>query len=182
MTKLTIMRNLMVFPLLLAGFITQAQVVYPKKGFEEINLGITYEDVIWILGFDGAKMNKDSAPQMLAAPASELGVDYDYVVNFRYIMDYPVTSIYFKGNLVVMFTLSSYPEYNQFICQDIQTSNGLKFWDNLDKIKSLYGTSPGKLSYSGGNLSYYSMKSTGICFGIDNSQVRTMLIFNPDFK
>jgi hypothetical protein len=176
------MRNLLVFALLLAGLVAHAQVVYPKKGFEEINLGITYEDVIWILGFDGSKMNKDTAPQMLAAPAAELGIDYDYVVNFRYIMDYPVTSVYFKGDLAVMITLSSYPEYNQFICQDIQTSKGLKFWDNLEKIKSLYGSSPLKLNYSEGDLSYYSLKSTGICFGIDNSQVRTMLIFNPDFK
>jgi hypothetical protein len=176
------MRKLLVLPLVLAGILAHAQVVYPKKGFEEINLGITYEDVIWILGFDGLKMNKDSAPQMLSAPAGELGIDYDYVVKFTYIMDYPVTSIYFKGNLAVMITLSSYPEYNQFICQDIQTSKGLKFWDNPDKIKSLYGTSPAKLNYSEGNLSFYSLKSTGIGFGVDNSQIRTMLIFNPDFK
>jgi hypothetical protein len=176
------MRNFLVILILSAGYIAQAQVVYPKKGFEEINLGITYEDVIWILGFDGSKISKDSAPQMLAAPAAELGIDYDYVVNFRYIMDYPVTSIYVKGNLIVMFTLSSYPEYNQFICQDIETSNGLKFWENLDKVKSLYGANPTKLNYSEGNLSYYSYKGTGICFGMDSGQVRTILVFNPDFK
>ncbi len=176
------MRNLVIIPLLLAGLISQAQMIYPKKGYEDINIGITYEDVIWILGFDGSKISKDSAPEMLKAPADELGIDYDYIVNFRYIMDLPVTSVYIKGNLVVMFTLSSYPEYNQFICQDIKTTNGVKFWDNLDKVKSQFGDKPLKLSYGEGNLSYYAYKEAGICFGIDNNQVRTILIFDPDFK
>lgn len=176
------MRNILLIPLLLAGYLAQSQVIYPKKGYEEINIGITYEDVIWILGFDGSKISKESAPEMLKAPADELGIEYDYVVNFRYIMDYPVTSVYIKGNLVVMFTFSSYPEYNQFICQDIETSKGLKFWDDLDKVKSLYGTGQKKLKYSEGNLSYFADKDEGICFGLDNNQVRTMLIFDPDFK
>ena len=176
------MRNLVIIPLLLAACMAQAQVIYPKKGYEEINIGVTYEDVIWILGFDGSKISKDSAPEMLKAPADELGIDYDYIVNFRYIMDYPVTSAYFKGNLAVMFTFSSYPEYNQFICQDIQTSNGLKFWDNLDKVKSLYGNTPLKLNYSEGNQTYYAYKDAGICLGLDSNQVRTVLIFDPDFK
>ncbi len=176
------MRNLVIIPLLLAGLLSKAQVIYPKKGYDDINIGITYQDVIWNLGFDGSKVSKDSAPEMLKAPAEELGIDYDYIVNFRYIMDLPVTSVYIKGNLVVMFTLSSYPEYNQFICQDIKTSNGLKFWDNLDKVKNLYGDKASKLDYSEGNLSYYAYKDEGICFGIDNNQVRTILIFDPNFK
>ncbi len=176
------MRKLLIIPFLLTGLLAQAQTIYPKKGYDDIKLGITYEDVIWILGFDGSKISKDSAPDMLKAPAEQLGIDFDYIVNFRYIMDYPVTSIYVKGNLVVMYTFSSYPEYNQFICQDIKTSDGLKFWDKLDKVKSIYGSNPVKLDYSDGNLSYYAYKDAGICFGIDNDQVRTMLVFDPDFK
>lgn len=176
------MKNLVLIPFFIGVMVVQAQVIYPKKGYEEINIGITYEDVIWILGFDGSKINKDSAPKMLVAPADELGVDYDYIVNFRYIMDYPVTSVYFKGDLAVLIIMSSYPEYNQFICQDVETSNGLKFWDNLQKIKNTFGSGPAKLDYSEGNLSYYAFKNTGICFGIDGDQLRTVLIFDPDFK
>ena len=176
------MRKFLIFLLLLVGNYIQAQVIYPKKGYEEIYIGITYEDVIWILGFDGSKISKENAPTILTAPADEMGISYDYVVNFRYIMDYPVTSLYFKGDLLVMFTLSSYPEYNQFICQDIQTSNGLKFWDDLGKVKGLYGSSPMKLNFSEGNLTYYAYKNTGICMGIDNGQVRAILIFDPTYK
>jgi hypothetical protein len=176
------MRKLVFLTFLLVYSLSQAQVITPKKGYEDMNIGITYEDVIWILGFDGSKVIRDSAPEMLKAPADQLGVDYDYIVNFRYIMDYPVTSIYFKGNLAVLFTFSSYPEYNQFICQDVQTSTGLKFWDKLDRVRTLYGKNPDKLDFGEGNQAYYAYKNAGICFGMDNDQVRTILIFDPDFK
>ena len=166
----------------LIAMATSAQEIVPKERFGELELGITYEDVIWILGFDGSKVTKGSAPEMLTAPVDEIGIDYDFIVNFRYIMDLPVTSVYFKENLVVYFTISSYPEYNQFICQDLKTSLELKFWDNQARVKSLYGGNASQLTYTNGNLSYLSYKETGICFGIDNDQVRTIGIFNPDFK
>ena len=167
---------------LLVSSFAQAQVIYPKKGYEEIKLGITYDDVVWILGFNGVKVSKDSAGQILTAPAEELGIDYDYLVTFNYIMDYPVTTLYVKGGLVVMITFNSYPEYNQFICQDMQTSKGLKFWDDLDKVKNSYGSNFKLLNYKEGNFSYYAYRDTGICLGVDNNQVRTMLIFDPSFK
>lgn len=157
------------------------QDIVPRERFGEIEIGITYEDVIWILGFDGSKMSKSSAPEMLKAPLEELKIDFDYVINFRYIMDLPVTSVYIKDNLVVFFTISSYPEYNQFICQDLKTTVGLRFWDSLKKVQELYGNNPTELDYQSGNLKYYAYKTEGICFGIDNDEVRTISIFNPDF-
>lgn len=162
-------------------FETVAQDIVPKERFGELELGITYEDVIWILGFDGSKIVKSSAPEMLTAPLSELGIDFDYIVNFRYIMDLPVTSVYIKDNLVVGFTISSYPEYNQFICEDLRTTAGLKFWDTLEQVKSLYGTDPVKLSYTSGNIQYFGYKNDGILFGLDNDEVRTISIFDPAF-
>ena len=159
-----------------------SQEIVPKERFGEVELGITYEDVIWILGFDGSKVTKESAPEMLTAPVNEIGIDFDYIVNFRYIMDLPITSVYVKDDLVVYFTISSYPEYNQFICQDLSTILGLKFWDNTQNVESLYGNNFTTLKFKTGNLTYLSYKDTGICFGMDNDQVRTIGIFNPDFK
>lgn len=176
-----IMKVFTVFFLIFFIHQTFAQDIIPRERFGEIEIGITYEDVVWILGFDGSKMSRESAPEMLTAPLDELKIDFDYVINFRYIMDLPVTSVYIKDNLVVFFTISSYPEYNQFICQDLKTTVGLRFWDSLKKVKELYGNIPTQLNSNSGNLIYYAYEKTGICFGIDNDEVRTISIFNQDF-
>jgi hypothetical protein len=167
--------------LFLFSYYVPAQDIIPKERFGELELGITYEDVIWIIGFDGSKLSKDSAPEMLKKPLDELDIEFDYIVNFRYIMDLPVTSVYFKDDLVVYFTISSYPEYNQFICQDLVTSVGLKFWDSLNQVKELYGQDAKELEYTSGNITYYAYRNDGICFGLDKNEVRTISIFNPDF-
>ncbi|MBR9998425.1 MAG: hypothetical protein KFF73_05605 [Cyclobacteriaceae bacterium] len=169
------------FFLIFFSYQSLAQEIVPRDRFGEIEIGITYEDVIWILGFDGSKMSRESAPEMLTAPLEELKIDFDFVINYRYIMDLPVTSVYIKDNLVVFFTISSYPEYNQFICQDLKTTVGLRFWDSLKKVKELYGQNPRQLKYNSGNLKYYAYDATGICFGIDHDEVRTISIFNQDF-
>lgn len=166
--------------ILLISFLVKAQEVVPKKNFSEIELGITYEDVVWILGFEGTKILKENAPEILNAHISELAIEYDYAVNYRYIMDFPITSVFFKDDLVVFFTISSYPEYNQFICQDVMTSEGLKFWDILSKVKELYGDAT-KLDAMTGNITYFAYPKKGICFGIDNDEVRTISIFDQDF-
>jgi hypothetical protein len=96
-------------------------------------------------------------------------------------MDLPVTSVYFKDDLVVFFTISSYPEYNQFICQDLTTSVGLKFWDSLNQVRELYGQEVAQLQYTSGDIQYYAYREDGICFGLDNNEVRTISIFDPEF-
>ncbi len=175
------MRIIVFIVLFFTARYVSAQDIIPKERFGDLKLGITYEDVIWIIGFDGSKLSKDSAPEMLREPLKELNIDFDYVVNFRYIMDLPVTSVYFKEDLVVFFTISSYPEFNQFICQDLTTSVGLKFWDSLNQVKELYGQEGSQLQYSSGNIQYYAYRDDGICFGLDENEVRTISIFDPDF-
>ena len=165
---------------MLLSYSVVSQDVVPKKNFGEIEIGITYEDVIWILGFDGTKVLKENAPDILIAHVIELGIDFDYAVNYRYIMDLPVTSVYFKDDLLVFFTISSYPEYNQFICQDVSTSDGLNFWDSVSKMTEFYGKST-VLDTKGGNISYHAYPDKGICFGIDKDEVRTISVFNQDF-
>ncbi len=175
------MKALYVFFLIIITGMAYSQEIVPRERFGEIEIGITYEDVIWILGFDGSKISQESAPEMLKAPLEELGIDFDFVINFRYIMDLPVTSVYLKEDLVVYFTISSYPEYNQFICQDLKTTVGLRFWDSLDHVKDLFGDDPVSLSHQSGNINYYAYKEAGIVFGIDNDEVRTISIFDPEF-
>jgi hypothetical protein len=101
------MRIIVFIVLFFTAFYVSAQDIIPKERFGDLKLGVTYEDVIWIIGFDGSKLSKESAPEMLREPLTELNIDFDYVVNFRYIMDLPVTSVYFKDDLVVFFTISS---------------------------------------------------------------------------
>ncbi len=175
------MRIIVFIVLFFTAFYVSAQDIIPKERFGDLKLGVTYEDVIWIIGFDGSKLSRESAPEMLREPLIELSIDFDYVVNFRYIMDLPVTSVYFKDNLVVFFTISSYPEYNQFICQDLTTSVGLKFWDSLNQVRELYGQEVSQLQYTSGDIQYYAYREDGICFGLDNNEVRTISIFDPEF-
>ena len=170
----------LLLPLLLLNYGGISQEVVPKKNFSEIELGITYEDVVWILGFEGTKVLKENAPEMLNAHVSELDIDYDFAVNYRYIMDFPITSVYFKEDMVVFFTISSYPEYNQFICQDVFTSEGLKFWETTSKMEELYGKST-KLDALAGNITYHAYPEKGICFGIDTDEVRTISVFDQNF-
>ncbi len=170
----------LLLPIFLFSFIGYSQEVVPKKNFSEIELGITYEDVVWILGFEGTKILKENAPDLLNAHVSELNIDYDFAINYRYIMDLPVTSVYFREDLVVFFTISSYPEYNQFICQDVSTIEGLNFWDPLSKMNELYGDYS-KLGSISGNIIYFAYPEKGICFGIDNDEVRTMSVFDQNF-
>ena len=75
------------------SFAVYSQEIVPKERFGEVELGITYEDVIWILGFDGSKVTKESAPKMLTAPVNEIGIDFDYIVNFQVIHNYRNTLI-----------------------------------------------------------------------------------------
>ncbi len=166
--------------ILLISHVVQSQEIVPKKNFSEIELGITYEDIIWILGFEGTKLLKENAPENLSAHVSELDIDYDFAVNYRYIMEFPITSVYFKEDLVVFFTISSYPEYNQFICQDVITSEGLNFWDASSRMKELYGDFT-QLDAMTGNITYFAYPDKGICFGIDNDEVRTISVFDQDF-
>ncbi|MFC2123238.1 hypothetical protein ACFLU5_00385 [Bacteroidota bacterium] len=170
----------LLLPILLFSYVCMSQEVVPKKNFSEIEIGITYEDVVWILGFEGTKVLKANAPEILNAHISELNIDYDFAVNYRYIMDFPITSVYFREDLIVFFTISSYPEYNQFICQDVLTNEGLKFWEPLSKMNELYGNYS-KLNAKSGNITYYAYPDKGICFGIDNDEVRTISVFDQDF-
>lgn len=177
-----IMKSTIIFliPVILLSFSAKSQVIVPKKNLEEIEIGITYEDVVWILGFEGTKILKENAPEMLTGHVNELGIAFDYVVNYRYIMDLPITSVYFKDDLLVFFTISSYPEYNQFICQDLATSEGLKFWDPIKKAVDIYGQYK-VLDAGEGNIVYHAYPEKGICLGIDSGEVRTISIFDQNF-
>ena len=59
------MRIIVFVVLFFTAFYVSAQDIIPKERFGDLKLGVTYEDVIWIIGFDGSKISKESAPEML---------------------------------------------------------------------------------------------------------------------
>ena len=77
------MRIIVFIVLFFTAFYVSAQDIIPKERFGDLKLGVTYEDVIWIIGFDGSKLSRESTPEMLREPLEELDIDFDYVVNFR---------------------------------------------------------------------------------------------------
>jgi hypothetical protein len=52
------MRIIVFIVLFFTACYVSAQDIIPKERFGDLKLGVTYEDVIWIIGFDGSKLSK----------------------------------------------------------------------------------------------------------------------------
>jgi len=167
--------------LLLAGssWMTPAiaqNIIHPGVGIKEVKLGTSPEDIFWALGFEGIKLTRAGAPDVLKKQAANLDIDFDYIHNYQHIMAYPVSTVYFKADKAVMIVLSSYPEYNQVLCMGMKTREGLNFWDSQSEMKKIYGKDYEEKS---GDFDFYYYKSLGLSITIDENEIRSMSIFNP---
>ncbi len=78
-----------------------------------------------------------------------------------------------------MIELTSYPEYNQMLCSDIGTFEGLNFWDDSQKVMEIYGNL--ELLENDGKSIYVS-KEKGLALELLDDEVRAMLIFQPQME
>lgn len=147
----------------------------------DVKIGADWDEVEWELGFKGHKMEKTDISPALQLIANEAGLDYDFAVSYQHIMWLPVTDLLFKDGKVCMIQLNSKAEYNQMLCENIGTMEGLNFWDNATKIHEIYGNDNLE-SKSSEETSFKICKEKGIAIGLHDDEARSMLIFHPSAK
>ncbi|BDC98698.1 hypothetical protein [Persicobacter psychrovividus] len=179
------MRFFTMFFLLLIGAtsISLGQTLRPGKGVGELTLGMTIDDVTWILGFEGKRISYDDylTASVQSNPKSlpETKIDFDYCLDYVFIMTLPVEKIFMKDDKVVMIQLSSFPDYNKILCEDIETDNGVRFFEDASVLDQHFkkGTAgPSALHSNLSNIFYYN---EGIAFGLEKDKIRAMYIFDP---
>ncbi len=156
-----------------------SQNLKPGYGIRDLRLGIDWGEVEWELGFKGKKYSKDAVDERMKYIADKFELDYDYVVEYQHIMWLPVSNIFFKDEKANMIILSSYPEYYKMLCRDINTEEGLRFWQKEEDLKQIYGK--GK-TFKNFGKEYIYYKDKGIGVEVDNEEIRTICIFNPQMK
>ena len=153
-----------------------AQVITPGQGIDDIQLGTSYEDITWFLGFDGDKMKEQDYQKL---DIKESFVQYDYAASYNLILELPVTRIFFKDEKAVMIKVSSIPDYNKIISEDIETSGGLKFWDTLKDLQRVHGERYLQIDNQENGVTHYIFPQKGITFNIQDNQIREITIYQP---
>ena len=131
------------------------------------------------LGFKGEMISSESSDKGANHIANSLDMSYDFLVTYQHLMWLPISELYFKENKLCMIRLSSYPEYNQMICGDLGTMEGLSFWDDPEKVVSIYGSID---SQSNSDKTYYIYSEKGLAVEMTDNEVRAMFIFQPQME
>lgn len=163
----------------LSGAKSYSQFLISGEGIMDVKVGADWDEVEWELGFKGKKIEKRDAEMDLILLAQETGVDFDFVVHYQHIMWLPVSDLFFKDDKICMIQLSSYPEYYKMLCADIGTTEGLNFWDNIDRVNDIYGL---KTDLKSEEKAYIVLNERGLGVELLNNEVRTMFIFHPQMK
>ncbi len=158
-----------------------AQFLIPGEGIMDVKIGADWDEVEWELGFKGHMSDKEDVSPEVQLIADNAGQDFDFAVSYQHIMWLPVTTLLFKEGKVCMIQLGSDAEYNQMLCENIGTMEGLNFWDNAAKIHEIYGNEKLESKTSDG-ITYKICKGRGIAVGLEEDEVRTMLIFQPSIE
>ena len=164
---------------LLAATRNYGQFLIPAEGLMDVKIGADWDEIEWELGFRGEKVDKIDTPRPLKFIAQEAEIDFDFVVRYQHIMWLPVSDLFFKNEKVCMIQLNSYPEYNQMLCADIGTMEGLNFWDNAENVKELYCDNT---ESKNGEKSYFVFREKGLGVELLEDEVRSMFIFQPQMK
>jgi len=158
---------------------SNGQFLIPGQGLMDVKIGADWDEVEWELGFRGKKFDKEKTDQDLLLIAKEAEIDFDFVVRYQHIMWLPVSDLFFKNDKICMIQISSYPEYNDMICADIGTTEGLNFWDDVERVKNIYGNNT-ELKKDG--KSYIVFNTQGLGVELSDNEVRAMFIFQAQLK
>lgn len=155
------------------------QFLISGEGIMDVKIGADWDEVEWELGFKGKKIDSVDVASTLVLIAEESGINFDFVVSYQHIMWLPVSDLFFKDDKICMIQLSSYPEYYKMLCVDIGTTEGLNFWDDMDRVNDIYGS---KIDLKKEEKSYIVFNNKGLGVELLNNEVRTMFIFQPQIK
>jgi hypothetical protein len=171
-------------PALLIAFLflptlSLGQFIIPGEGIMDVKTGTDRDELEWELGFTGKRIEKTEASPEMTFIAESAGIDFDFVVSYQHIMWLPVKDVFFKDGKINLVSLSSYPEYNQMICGDIGTVEGLNFWQNANMVQEIYGNT-NSLKSDDKTFLFYPEK--GIGTELSANEVRTIFIFPAQMK
>jgi len=155
------------------------QFIIPGEGVMDVKLGADWDQIEWELGFKGEMVEKENEDMAANHVAELTNISYDFIVSYQHLMWLPISELYFKDNKLCMLRLSSYPEYNQMICGDLGTLEGLNFWDNSEKVMGIYGPFD---SDNVSGKSYYIYSEKGLALEMTDNEVRAMFIFQPQME
>lgn len=155
------------------------QFLIPGEGIMDVKIGADRDEVEWELGFKGIRLTKEEVSPAMAYIAQQAGIDFDYAVSYRHLMWLPVTDLLFKSDKVCLVALNSYHDYNQMLCVDIGTTEGLNFWEDADAVNKIYGQQK-ILKDKGRSYMFYPGRGIGVEM-LDN-EIRAMFIFMAQLK
>ena len=155
------------------------QFLIPGEGIMDVKIGADWDEIEWELGFKGIKINKENVAPEIEFIAQQAGIDFDFAVRYQHIMWLPVSDLLFKDGKVCFIALSSYPEYNQMLCVDIGTTEGLNFWNEGEIVNRIYGNNT-MLKNDEKSFLIYAQKGFGV--ELLENELRTMFIFPVQMK
>lgn len=175
------MKLLFVFFTVFIGvtYLSYGQFLIPGEGIMDVKIGADRDEIEWELGFKGIKINKENISPELDFIAQQAVIDFDFAVSYQHIMWLPVSTLLFKDGKVCFVELNSYPEYNQMLCADIGTTEGLNFWNEREVANRIYGNND-EVKYHEKSFLFYPKKGLGV--ELLENEVRTMFIFPAQMK
>jgi len=149
----------------------------PAEGIGMLKIGQSYEEVQSILGFGKLKTYEDYLEEELFSqqPGAmlECVIGFDYYIKYEYLITLPVEYIYFKNDTVNQIKVTSFPEYYRDLCEDVQTPDNLRFWEDEASMKDAYGNPAFDYDYDWYLLKSYFYPNKGIVFNFRENKCRT---------
>jgi len=175
------------FLLSFSSLIAQELVIEEGVGVGPLKLGQSFEEVVHILGFNGDLKTYDDylAEELFFEDPEnslECAIGFDYYVKYEHLLTIPVSYIYFKDNVITQIKVSSFPEYYFAIASDTHTKEGLAFWEEQQKVESIYGTPDLTVNYDSFILESLFYFDRGITFNFREDNYRTAHIYQTSTR
>jgi hypothetical protein len=160
----------------------QDVIIEEGAGVGPLRLGMSYEAVMGILGFEGELKTYDDylAEELFNDDpeiALECAIGFDYYVKYEHLLTLPVSYVFFKDNVITQIKVSSFPEYYYAIAKETKTGSGLTFWAATENVLDVYGTPDLKVNYDSFILDSYFYFQNGITLNLRENNYRSAHIY-----
>lgn len=173
---------LLIFFILPNCLIGQHVIIEEGVGVGPIKLGLSFEEVVKILGFDGDLKTYDDylAEELFNEDpeiALECAIGFDYYIKYEHLLTLPISYVFFKDSLLNQIRVSSFPEYYFSIAKDTKTKYGLNFWDEDKSVVDIYGVPALEVNYENFILNSYFYFEQGITVNLREKNYRSAHIY-----
>lgn len=165
----------------------QGVIIEAGAGIGDLKIGQSYEEVQHVLGFQGKLKTYDDylAEELFNEEPEdflECVIGFDYYVKFEHLLTLPVSYVFFIDDKVNQIMVSSFPAYYFAIAKSGSTAEGLKFWDDENKMIRIYGEPALVVDYENFILKSCFYFLNGITFNLRDGMVRSAHIYRAPEK